>query len=457
PADEWDRLHHYCIYQEDFLENILALSIGYIYEIWHDKTRFHEILNSVLNLVENVLDRNVSFIPDVIKELPAVVREDIWIAVYNSIYDSYAAEKASKLAYELSITIRNKFKHIFKTERDEGIIKMRVAGASFEAAGQEYGLSRERIRQIERKMLRRFNHFLSRTKPHYILQTFTQNNILLSVDDIQGHLGELSGIFIYFLKQCNSKAVLCSNELNGFIIGDSSWYIQLIEYIDTLPDMFEASDLELYVSSFMAESKIKVDSNLVYKLILVKYNSTGSFFSKKKLNKANIYMAVLKKYYPNGIKLFDDFEMMRFRNYAKDLFGNVELPENDRTICARIAELTVLCGRGKYILPDQIRLDEELLNNIHQFITDSDRNIIMFSELFERFKSELIDKTSINNRFYLQGVLRYKYENKFFFTKDTLIKDINSEQGITLSIAIEAFIKEQGRIVTKDEIREEFS
>ncbi|MBU0701194.1 hypothetical protein KKE26_07895, partial [bacterium] len=43
PADEWDRLHHYCIYQEDFLENILALSIGYIYEIWHDKTRFHEI------------------------------------------------------------------------------------------------------------------------------------------------------------------------------------------------------------------------------------------------------------------------------------------------------------------------------------------------------------------------------------------------------------------------------
>ena len=28
PADEWDRLHHYCIYQEDFLENILALSIG---------------------------------------------------------------------------------------------------------------------------------------------------------------------------------------------------------------------------------------------------------------------------------------------------------------------------------------------------------------------------------------------------------------------------------------------
>ncbi|MBU2599660.1 hypothetical protein KJ849_03675 [bacterium] len=459
PSDEWDRLHHYCIYQEDFLENILALSIGYIYEIWHDKIRFHEILNSVLNSVENVLDRNVSFIPDVIKELPAVAREDIWIAVYNSIYDSYDAEKSkakSDRAYALSIAIQNKFKHIFKTERDKDIIKMRATGASLESAGQEYGFTRERVRQIEQKVLDKFNSFLSRIKPYYILQTFTQSNILLSVDDIQSHLGELSGIFIYFLKQCNNKAVLCSNELNGFIIGDSSWYIQLIEYIGTLPDTFKASDLELYVSSFMAESKIKVDSNLVYKLILVKYNSIGSFFSKKKLNFADKYMAVLKRYYPNGIKLFDDFEMMRFRNYAKDLFGNVELPENDRAICARIAELTVLCGRGKYILSDQIRLDEELLNKIHQFIIDSDRNVIMFSELFERFKTELIDKTSINNRFYLQGVLRYKYENEFFFTKDTLIKDINSEQGITLSIAMEAFIKEQGRLVTKDEIREEF-
>ncbi|MBU1967547.1 hypothetical protein KKH50_04660 [Patescibacteria group bacterium] len=95
-------------------------------------------------------------------------------------------------------------------------------------------------------------------------------------------------------------------------------------------------------------------------------------------------------------------------------------------------------------------------HNIHQFIIDSDRNVIMFGELFERFKTELLDKTSINNRFYLQGVLKYKYSDKFFFTRDTLIKDINSEQGIKLSIAIEAFIKEQGRIVAKDEIKKEF-
>ncbi len=388
-----------------------------------------------------------------------MAREDIWIAVYNSVSDSYDDEKAeakSKDAYALTIAIQNRFERIFETNRDKNIIKMRARGATFESVAQKYGLSRERIRQIEQKAFRRFNHFLSRIKPSYILQTFTQSNIFLSVEDIQSHLGELSDIFIYCLKWYTSENILWVDNLNGFIVGDKSWCIPLTEYIDTLPEMFESSDMELYVSSFTAVSKIKVESSLVRKIILTKYNQIGKFFSKKKLNKADIYITILKRYYPDGIKLFDDFEMMRFRNYTKDLFGDVGLSENDRAIYARIAALTVLCDRGKYILPEQIRLDEEVLNNIYQFIIDSDRNVIMFVELFERFKAELLDQTSINNRFYLQGVLRYKYENEFYFAKDMLIKDINSEQGTKLSIAIESFIKEQGRIVTKNEIKEEF-
>ncbi|MBU0568850.1 hypothetical protein KKC52_12515 [bacterium] len=507
PSDEWDRLHHHHIYQEDFLENILALSMGYIYKIWHDKTRFHEILNSVLNLVENALGYEVSFIPDVIRKLPAVTRENIWIAVYNfgypadiqaqilpaareniwiavynSVDDTYDAEKSkakNKEVDALTIAIQNKFKQIFKTERDKGIInegdlptqlkwelylskhdkgiiKMRATGATLETVGQEYGLTRERVRQIERKVLDKFkfNRFLSRIKPHYILQTFTQSNTMLSINDIQSHLGELSEIFIYCLKKCNNKSVLWNDELNGFIIGDSSWYLQLTEYINTLPAMFEASDLKIYISNALGLLNREIDHNLLSKLILTRYNHTGNFYSKKKIYKADVYMAVLKRYYPDGIKLFDDFEMMRFRNYVKDFFGNVGLPENNRAICVRIADLAVLCGKGKYILSDQIRLDEEVLNNIHQFIIDSDRNVIMFVELFERFKTELLDKTSINNRFYLQGVLRYKYENEFYFTKNMLIKDTSNERDIKL--LIEAFIKEQERIVTRDEIKEEF-
>ena len=229
----------------------------------------------------------------------------------------------------------------------------------------------------------------------------------------------------------------------------------MVEHIEALPEMFEASALDAYVADIKNMlDDVEVEPNIIRKLIISDYTLYGKTYTKRKISKADVYLAVLDRFYPDGIKLFDDFEMMRFRNYAKELFGDIDLPENDRAICARIADMTVLCDRGKYILSSKIKCDDKTIDQIFQFIVGSPRNVIMFGELFERFKTELLEKTNITNRFFLQGVLKYKYATKFYFTKDTLIKDINSEQDVKLSI--EEFIREQGRIVTKDEVREEF-
>jgi hypothetical protein len=350
--------------------------------------------------------------------------------------------------------IQNEFKHIFKTKRDESIIKLRATGATLETVGKEYGITRERVRQLERKVLAKFENFVRRIRPNNILQAFTQSDTVLTTEQIKNYLGELSSFYIYCLKKGNSKKALWSDKLKSFIIGDRKWYEKLSEYIDRLPDMFEVSDLELHISNALAIYDIHINHNMALELILTEYKLIGNFYSKKEIKKTDVYLAVLERYYPHGIKLFDDFEMMRFRSYANDLFGDIKISENNRALCARIADITILCDRGKYILPSRIRFDDEILDEIYQFIVGSKRNVIMFGELFERFKAELLEKTSIDNHFYLQGVLKYKYANNFFFTKDTLIKDINSEQDIQLLIA--EFIKKQGRIVTKEEVREEF-
>lgn len=350
--------------------------------------------------------------------------------------------------------IQNEFKHIFKTERDKDIIKIRATGETLETVGKKYGITRERVRQLERKVLARFENFVRRIRPNNILQAFTQSDNVLTTEQIKNYLGELSSLYIYCLKKGNSKKALWSEKLKSFIIGDRNWYEKLSEYIDRLPDRFEVSDLELHISNALPIYDTHIDHNMALELILNEYKLMGNFYSKKITKKTDVYLAVLERYYPYGIKLFDDFEMMRFRNYTNDLFGDIKISENNRAICARIADITILCDRGKYILPSRIRFDDEILDEIYQFIVGSKRNVIMFGELFERFKAELLEKTSIDNHFYLQGVLKYKYANNFFFTKDTLIKDINSEQDIQLLIV--EFIKKQGRIVTKEEVREEF-
>jgi len=68
---------------------------------------------------------------------------------------------------------------------------------------------------------------------------------------------------------------------------------------------------------------------------------------------------VLEKHYPDGIKLYDNSEAIRFRNYVRWLFGDVYLPENNRAIDVRLTNLTILCDRGKRILPSGIKIPIE--------------------------------------------------------------------------------------------------
>jgi hypothetical protein len=63
-----------------------------------------------------------------------------------------------------------------------------------------------------------------------------------------------------------------------------------------------------------------------------------------------------------------------------------------------------------------------LLDKIYGYITSSERNVFMFVEIFERFKDELLARTNINNRYFLQGVLKYKFSSDFYYTRDTIFQ-----------------------------------
>ena len=57
--EEWDRLCRYCIYQEDTLDNILTLSISYIYNLWPSKPQFSQVLKSIIGLITQSLNRDM--------------------------------------------------------------------------------------------------------------------------------------------------------------------------------------------------------------------------------------------------------------------------------------------------------------------------------------------------------------------------------------------------------------
>ena len=60
PSEEWSRLYQHGVFREDSLDNILVFSMGYIYKLWNEEDRFNEILDAILNLIGDVLGREVA-------------------------------------------------------------------------------------------------------------------------------------------------------------------------------------------------------------------------------------------------------------------------------------------------------------------------------------------------------------------------------------------------------------
>ena len=322
------------------------------------------------------------------------------------------------------IVLRHKLHNLSKTDRDEQIIRKRAKGNTLEETSAVYALTHEGVRQIEKKLQKRFDHYIIQIKPHYILYAFSKNTGYISTNDIIQLLGDLSDIFIYCLKKSNCSTAYWSNELNGFIIGDRKWYEQLSEFKESLPEILVYESVDELIANVIEILALPVAFDDARRLVLSDYKLTGKVYLKKKISLSRMYYAVLEQYYPDGIKLYDNSETIRFRNYLRELFGDIHLPENNRAIDVRLTELTILCGKGKHVLPSGVKIPFELLRKIHDAIIEFDGDEIRFIVLFERFKNELLEYSNITNKYFLQGVLRQHYSNEFDFTRYTLKKRI---------------------------------
>ena len=348
----------------------------------------------------------------------------------------------------------NKFVAIFRNERDKNIFKARATGNTLEKAGRQYGITRERIRQIEKKIMRSFNYYIQRVKPHYILLALSESENIISDNLINKIYSEYSAYFKYASRKGNIKNIKFNEELQSFVFDDTEWQELLELYIDDLPQIIECKQVDNVLKPIFCGAGFPIEYKAIKRIVLSKYLIIGNTYSKTKIGIGSLYLAVIKKYYPNGIKLFDKFETKRFKIFAENMFSDVKWPDTDRAISARIADLTVLCGRGRYILPNSIQIDDSLLIEIHDYIKNSERNALLFHELFERFKEKLLNHSNIDNRFFLQGVLKYKYSDEFVFNRDIVSKKIQKSQSIGDEIV--NFIQSKKFIATKNEIKREF-
>lgn len=326
----------------------------------------------------------------------------------------------------------------------------RSTGKTLSDIGDEIGVTRERVRQIENKAKRIFNIWQSKTHILSKISAECNGGSVLSSSELSEYFGDKYTEMVFLLRTSDSAAYYYDSQLDVFVMGDESISAVIGRIMESLPDAFDEKKYVDVIADAVEEQNIPQE--LFEKAIYDEFQKDGSTYHRAHLSLTAIYTEILKKYYPNGIDIYSENELQIFRNIAIEEYGCKKLPEKNRAISARLSDIGILCGRGKYRPKKKSYISKDLAEKIRRYIVDSPSVIFLTNTLFNIFEDELL-KFGIDNKYYLQGVLRELYDSEFVFRRDYISKD---ESVTSLYVEIVQYIKKFSYPITKEDIKKAF-
>lgn len=408
------------------------------------KTSEIRAVNSIRALMPN--SKTVADIKSVFPLIQTYQQKTAIIILLNYL----AVDLRDKLVNAISETLSS------QKERSAYVLRQRCNGETLQTIAEQLNLTRERVRQIELKMLKKLKTSMANIciDPLTFISAERNEDDILTIDEILDYMGIIDDAPVFLrvlMDEGISEFFDYETKFKAFVMkGTRADITKVFEAIDSFPQLIRATDVNLCLLDASEKQGIPVE--ILEIEFHKRYKVSKSICYKGSLSLANIYRYILENYYPAGIKIYDDAETERFKQCIFNVFGNIELPDNNRAINIRLTDVSVLCDRGTYIHPKYIVIDKEILDEINRYITDGYRSVISFNELFEQFKDTLQLSSNVSNRYFLQGVMKYFLNDRFYFTRDYISK----EKGASLNSEIEAFVLKKG-ILHKRDIFDKFA
>ncbi len=312
------------------------------------------------------------------------------------------------------------------------IILCRSKNDSLEVIGHKYGVTRERIRQIEAKTISCLRPFTEMTR---IIVTGNESNFKGEAISDSLNNTDLSEIIVYCLKN------------------DSSWeYISSIDLFiknNTTEKHFHDSKLQNVMTNFAKKKTISISKDFIslteelaqygYDFLsavdMIKlfnsygYKRYGDYIVFGSMPQSTAIYLMMKKYFPNGIKTTeyeiqtDSTDLADLRGYISNELG-ISVAKNNHALSSSIGRITILRDQGKQILEESTQVNLMELDKLIPFIDSELENVdsLSYSYIYKAKKNWLELVVGIDNHEYLHGLLLHFYPNRYKYTKSYLIK-----------------------------------
>ena len=340
-------------------------------------------------------------------------------------------------------------------EEDFCIDIKRACGYTLQELGNEYGLTRERIRQKIAKFNSNLDSFM---KPIVALFMSPKNYItvqeLLDIydnddydkailywcknsDDLE-YL-EFAEVFVYAQEERNAVENQIETIAEEFI-GDG---INLYDNLEELEDLMQNSGFP-YMDGSSFINLIQQHGYKVY----------GDFVVKGRQSYGYLCARVVAEKFPNGIKIYDGYDLDKLRTYAAEEYGDLGIPDSNRAFSTRLSDYLILSGRGMATAESNIHIEMSVLDEIKEYIDNAQEGEINYAEVFSVFEGKLRMLSNIDNYNFLHGVLKLYYSDENdFSSRDYLKKRGSGYKSGKLSAKIKELIENTGVPIHKNEIK----
>ncbi len=371
-----------------------------------------------------------------------------------------------RLQISLPDYLNERFKHVVQMVNKDykpnsnwenwvSIIEARAKGGTLEQSGSHLGVTRERVRQLERKYLEAFNNLYNAKNGNFknLIRAFVKDSLFISDEDIKTIFSFNPLVFKYLLVNIEIDGLGYIQELDKFyFIDDYDWYKELVMYSENMPAQLHRNEIDKYVNEALnnlAKNDVIITYDDCYKIVMQDYKVLGEIYSKNKLNLSQKFKSIMQQYYPNGVNIYDEEFLSDFRNIYAKLYNNEKI-KSDHAITSIIARVGMLVGRGQYKLNADIKLPVDLVSKLREFINKQD--IVFVNNIFHEFEDGF-NSLGIANRYYMQSLLKLQLP-EYYYTKDYVSV---SKKDYSVYDEIISYIKNLDCIVTIEELRKKFA
>ncbi|MDO4467775.1 MAG: hypothetical protein Q4C49_12360 [Bacillota bacterium] len=354
-----------------------------------------------------------------------------------------------------------------KNTRDFEIFLRRSKGETLQEVGDTptwpglEPITRERVRQIEAKFLKKNKQLISDVVAENWgdLNYFAAQEIRdLYGDDDYGTviISILKNVTDYlyldyadiFVKRASYGNVedLIENIISEFV-GDG---VNLYDKVEEIDDLFRVKGIDFMglgeMIAYMQESG---------------YRFYGDYVTQGRTSYATLCAKIIKEKFPSGIKLNQDNEnpnddLQRLRELVLETYGDIGVPNQDRSLSARLLDTMIICDRGKVIPEECVQIDLSLIEDIKVYIDKCDSDKVYYAEIFANFEGILSMTSNVNNHYFLHGVLMKFLPDEYDYHRDFLVRK-NTELIVdNVADRIKKYISETGRPVTRKELKNKF-